>query len=63
MNEAEKINRITDLLKSFEAAAAVCADKEYDEENEKTTFIFYDGSSLCFSGSERWVLDPLPKLI
>ena len=36
-------------------AESVCADKNQDWENEKTTFIFYDGSIMVFSGPEKWV--------
>jgi hypothetical protein len=61
--EAEKINKISDWVEAIEAAEAVCADKEQDSENEKTTFTFYDGSKMVFSGFERWVIDPIPKLL
>jgi hypothetical protein len=47
----------------IEAAEAVCADKEQDSENEKTTFTFYDGSKMVFSGPEKWVIDPIPNLL
>jgi hypothetical protein len=63
MNEAAKINKISDLENAIEAAEVVCAEKEQDWENEKTTFVFYDGSQMVFSGPEKWVIDAVPKLL
>jgi hypothetical protein len=63
MSEAEKINKIHDWVEAFEAAEAVCSDKEQEFENKKTTFTFYDGSKMVFSGSERWVIDAIPNLL
>jgi hypothetical protein len=61
MNEAEKINKISDWVQAIEAAEVVCADKEQDRETKKTTFVFYDGSKMVFSGPERWVIDSIPN--
>jgi hypothetical protein len=56
MNEAEKINKISDLVEAIEVAEAVCADKNQDWEKQTTTFIFYDGSIMVFSGPDKWVV-------
>lgn len=54
---------ITWLGWSIWGGRTVCSGKEQDSKNEKTTFAFYDGSKMVFSGSKRWVIQPIPKLL
>ena len=53
MNEAEKINEISDWVEALERAESSCIDKNQDLEKETTTFSFNDGSKIVFSGPER----------
>jgi hypothetical protein len=54
MNEAEKINEISDWVKAIEAAEASCTDKDWDKES--TTFCFSDGSKMVFSGPDKRIV-------
>jgi hypothetical protein len=63
MNEAEKINKISNWVEANELAEAVCADKEKDYGNKKTVFIFYDGSKMVFTGNRKRVVSEIPNLL
>jgi hypothetical protein len=59
MNEAEKINEISNWVEAFEAAEASCRSEDQNLENAVACFYFKDGSAICFSESEKWVIEEI----